>query len=109
MILKVPPSDLYKNANLAELRCDKKKICTGIQFTLRILKCTGIFISSNTHYTCKVMQKTYSHVILAVCRFICSTYLMKLFSLGEKSNKVLIYFIFEWYLFQIRIFTVGGL
>lgn len=59
MILKVPPSDLYKNANLAELRCDKKKICTGIQFTLRILKCTGIFISSNTHYTCKVMQKTY--------------------------------------------------
>lgn len=25
MILKVPPSDLYKNANLAELRCDKKK------------------------------------------------------------------------------------
>lgn len=34
---------------------------------------------------------------------------MKLFSLGEKSNKVLIYFIFEWYLFQIRIFTVGGL
>lgn len=25
MILKVPPSDLYKNANLAELRCDEKK------------------------------------------------------------------------------------
>lgn len=51
MILKVPPSDLYKNANLAELGCDKKKIfCTGIQFTLRILKCTGIFISSNMHF-----------------------------------------------------------
>lgn len=25
MILKVPPSDLHKNANLAELRCNKKK------------------------------------------------------------------------------------
>lgn len=45
MILKVPPSDLHKNANLAELRCNKKKFfCTGIQFTLSILKC--IFISS---------------------------------------------------------------
>lgn len=45
MILKVPPSDLHKNANLAELRCNKKIFfCTGIQFTLSILKC--IFISS---------------------------------------------------------------
>lgn len=26
MILKVPPSDLYKNANLAELRCDKNNL-----------------------------------------------------------------------------------
>lgn len=26
MIFKVPPSDLHKNANLAELRCKKKKI-----------------------------------------------------------------------------------
>lgn len=45
MILKVPPSDLHKNANLAELRCNKKKFFVqGIQFTLSILKC--IFISS---------------------------------------------------------------
>lgn len=46
MILKVPPSDLHKNANLAELRCNKKKffVLAGIQFTLSILKC--IFISS---------------------------------------------------------------
>lgn len=43
--VKIPPSDLHKNANLAELRCNKKKnCCTGIQFTLSILKC--IFISS---------------------------------------------------------------
>lgn len=109
MILKVPPSDLYKNANLAELRCDKKK-----KFVL-VFSLHWEFWSvqeSLSPQLCITHMQSHAkniHVILAVCRFICSTYLMKLFSLGEKSNKVLIYFIFEWYLFQIRIFTVGGL
>lgn len=73
MILKVPPSDLHKNANLAELRCKKKnKFCTGIQFTLSILKC--IFISSIMLYmhVAKSWKKT-MHVQLAICRLLCST------------------------------------
>lgn len=55
MIFKVPPSDLHKNANLAELRCNKKK-----NFVL-VFSLHWVFWSASLSpqlcFTCIVMKK----------------------------------------------------
>lgn len=74
MIFKVPPSDLHKNANLAELRCNKKK-----NFVL-VFSLHWVFWSASLSpqlcFTCMLLsheKKKTMHVQLAICRLLCST------------------------------------
>lgn len=59
MILKVPPSDLYKNANLAELRCDKNNLYWYSVYIENFEVYRNLYLLNYALHICKVMQKTY--------------------------------------------------
>lgn len=117
MIFKVPPSDLHKNANLAELRCNKKKNFVLV-FSLHWVF-WSVSLSPQLCFTCMLLshEKKTMHVQLAICRLLCSTSwnyftrrkILRLILNLVSLNKILISFFLSVMYFRSVVFIVSVL
>lgn len=113
MIFKVPPSDLHKNANLAELRCNKKKNFVLV-FSLHWVF-WSVSLSPQLCFTCMLL----SHEKKKTCMFslqyvdfyavlheiiFTRRKILRLILNLVSLNKILISFFFKCYVFQISSF-----
>lgn len=117
MIFKVPPSDLHKNANLAELRCNKKKIFVPV-FSLHWVF-WSVSLSPQLCFTCMLLshEKKTMHVQLAICRLYAVLHeiiftrrkILRLILNLVSLNKILISFFLSVMYFRSVVFIVSVL